>query len=316
MDLTNLLPLPPLDVTQDTPIRPQDQAYFDRYGLNFDVAHRFGGIACRSGGQSVDIACHVFQPESLRGTLFFIHGLFDHSGLLRHVIKEAVDSGYSVCVFDLPGHGLSSGERAVIRSFHDYLDVFHQVLDAMASHLPSPWHAAAQSTGASVLMLHMVSAERVIPFQSHVVFSPLVRPHLWSLLQWPYFVLRRFITQRRRVFTDNSSDTKFVAFVRNDPLQPTILSLTWLDAMHANLKQFLRTPVCDIPLTVFQGTNDTTVDWRFNVKAIRRHFSQADIQLLDGAGHHVINERESIRVQWAKQLRTVWRNADNKVSSE
>ena len=41
---------------------------------------------------------------------------FDHSGILKNLIKLCLDLDYTVVCFDLPGHGLSSGRASIDNS--------------------------------------------------------------------------------------------------------------------------------------------------------------------------------------------------------
>ena len=49
------------------------------------------------------------------------------------------------------------------------------------------------------------------------------------------------------------------------------------------------------PLTVVQGAGDDTVDWKFNLPAIRGKFPNAKEVLVPGARHHLVNESREFR---------------------
>ncbi|MEB3734885.1 alpha/beta hydrolase [Halopseudomonas pachastrellae] len=69
-----------------------------------------------------------------------------HMGLYRHLIQWGAGAAYAVLAFDLPGHGLSSGERASIDCFLRY----QKVLDGVCWSKPCsgscrrPAHAGAE----------------------------------------------------------------------------------------------------------------------------------------------------------------------------
>ncbi|PAV73167.1 hypothetical protein WR25_26215 [Diploscapter pachys] len=82
-------------------------------------------------------------------------------GLYRHVIEWALGRGYAVIGCDLPGHGLSSGERASIDDF----GIYQQVLEALFEQarlldLPRPWHLCGQSTGGAIVVDHLTPMTR------------------------------------------------------------------------------------------------------------------------------------------------------------
>src|SRR5947209_476381 len=62
-----------------------------------------------------------------RAVLVIVHGYGEHSGRYGRVGAQLARQGYAVYMFDLRGHGQSSGERWLVRSFQEYLadlDVF------------------------------------------------------------------------------------------------------------------------------------------------------------------------------------------------
>ena len=63
---------------------------------------------------------HYFRlPESAspKGTVFILHGYFDHVGLYTQLIDRCLGAGFDVLAYDQPGHGLSSGTLTAIGSF-------------------------------------------------------------------------------------------------------------------------------------------------------------------------------------------------------
>ncbi len=59
--------------------------------------------------------------EDPLGVLLVIHGLGDHSGRYEALARHLVGQRWSVCAFDLPGHGLSPGDRGRVDSFDGLL---------------------------------------------------------------------------------------------------------------------------------------------------------------------------------------------------
>ena len=46
-----------------------------------------------------------------------------------------------------------------------------------------------------------------------------------------------------------------------------------------------------------QGTDDTTVDWRYNLPRLSEKFPAASTHIIDGARHHLVNESEEFRIK-------------------
>jgi len=240
------------------------------------------------------LATHLWQQPEARGNLVLLHGLFDHTGLYDKLLAYGLSRQYNVLMFDLPGHGLSTGEPAVIKDFAAYGRAIGSVLGQVK--LPQlPCVAMAQSTGCAAL----VEFARIYPwpFQAAVLLAPLVRPYLWPLNRVVFELARRFITERPRSFTNNADNQAFLEFLRDrDPLQARTLPVQWVTAMLAWKRRFESHRPTDIAPLVVQGHADRTVDWRYNVKVISRLFEPA-VFYIPEARHHLVNESPAVRAQ-------------------
>ncbi len=277
---------------------PLLQRYLDDYGLSaLDtscVDHRAGTF----DGNGYRICAHYWLPANPVGTTFLVHGYFDHTGLYGHVISHLLSQGQAVVAFDLPGHGLSSGERLATDSFATYQQVLCDLV-SRCEHFPKPFNALGQSTGAAILLRLLVSQARKqteSPFAKIVLLAPLVRPWRWNWSIWLYRLLHRFVYGTPRRFRRNSHDQEFVDFLaKGEPLQETTIPMSWVGAMKQWIEDFALAPVSDQVLTVIQGDCDTTVDSHYNLEQIRQKFPNAVIHIVAGAMHHLVNERADIR---------------------
>ncbi len=269
--------------------------YLQFYGLPrpSPALHSSAGVL-ESGGIHLFCQYHAVREQASRGTVFVIHGYYDHAGLYGGLLRHLLGLGFGVVLFDLPGHGLSSGARASIDSFAHYTDALETVLQqATADALPQPWHLLGQSTGGSIAMDYTLRhcQQGSAKVEKVVLLAPLVRPYQWWRGRALHTVLKPFVTGIPRSFVDNSHDETFLHFVRElDPLQARQLSARWVSALKQWMPQFESAPPCDAALEVIQGTGDTTVDWVYNLQAIARRFPQAHITKIAGARHHLVNE--------------------------
>ena len=270
------------------------------YGIDFEqklpqVQHRVGSV--KSGAFS--LAVHSYQQPNATGNLLLVHGYLDHSGLFGHLIEYGLKRGCNVLIFDLPGHGLSTGAPAAIDDFKEYSRAIGAVL--AAARLPDlPWWALAQSTGCAALMEYSRTVNW--PFAAAVFLAPLIRPKGWGLMRIAHGVLHRFIAGTTRNFSDNSSDKAFLRFIRQDPLQSRQISMEWVGALRRWLADL---PMRDLgmgPLLVLQGDADGTVAWRGNMKDMPALAPDCQIVYLKGAGHHLANETADIRRQYLNQV--------------
>ena len=267
--------------------------YLDYYGLDFSseyptVRHSMGRWPSGRHG----LAVHCWETPGAPGTVYLVHGYFDHVGLFAHLVRFVLAKGFNFVAFDLPGHGLSTGPRAEIRDFSEYRQAIADVLEC-TRFLPGPRHVIAQSTGGAATM-DFLQLEAPV-FDRVVLLAPLVRPHGWGRIRLAYGLLHRFVDEVPRRFADNSQDPDFLAFIREDPLQHDAIPVCWIGALRRWLKSFLRRPPCPQPLLVLQGDDDATVDWRYNTRQVRRHFPEARVELLPGGRHHLVNEHRELR---------------------
>ncbi|MBK8289342.1 MAG: alpha/beta fold hydrolase, partial [Cellvibrionales bacterium] len=107
--------------------------------------------------------------------VLIVHGYYDHLGLYRHVVRFFLDQGYAVLGFDLPGHGLSSGQIAAIHDFDEYARAIHDVVTAASVHLPPLTLGFGQSTGCAAWMNYLMTGF-TSPVEKLVLLSPLLRP--------------------------------------------------------------------------------------------------------------------------------------------
>jgi len=293
--------LEPLDLEQPTAASEAATAYFKAYGLDVpDVTHRFGTFD--AGGYR--LAAHVFVPEQARGTVIGVHGYYDHAGVWKHVIRRLVADGYAVAFYDQPGHGLSSGARASIGSFDEYLAVLQSFMAICREHLEGPYHVVAHSTGASVVMDYLLNVER--PAVDRVVLiSPLIRSVAWGISGFGQKLMGKRVDSVPRKFRKNSSDEAFLAFVKADPLHARRVPTTWVSAHRDWVDKIVKDSPTAKPVKIIQGTKDTTVSWKFNVRVIRDKFPNAEISLVEEGGHQLINEVEPLRKQ-ALDLMSAW----------
>jgi lysophospholipase len=294
------------DPAQDVPVSSQPfmQDYLKFYQLDVlsSVSNQHFVGTLQSDEYTIVAQYWLPTLQLLKGTVFVLHGYYDHVGLFHHLIRFLLEQGFAVVAYDQPGHGLSSGEQASINHFSEYVSVL-QICLQHARALPAAWFAIGTSTGGGVL-LHALLVERVeSPFTGIVLMAPLVRPAGWTLGQWTYCLLHRWVTSMPRHYAENSHDQAFLDFCRGDPLQSTRLSVRWVSALKEWLEQFPSLLPARARALLLQGDEDGTVDWRKNLPLIRKKISGLDVAIIEGARHQLANESEDLRAQIFARLR-------------
>ena len=292
--------LQPLAASQ--PLSSEALAYQRFYGLDFvqrQVAVRRQLGRFSAGGY--DLVSQVWWPASAPvATLFVVPGFYDHMGLYRHVIEWGLNRGFVVIACDLPGHGLSSGERASIQDFSQYQEALQGLfIEAQSLALPQPWHLFGQSTGGAIVLDHLLRQGDHSPAQGQaILMAPLVRPKDWNWSKFSYYLLRPFVKGIERQFSENTNDPQFLPFLQADPLQPHRLPTAWVGAMARWISRIEAAPASARQPLVIQGEADKTVDWEHNLKVLNAKFSQPQVLLLPEARHHLANETVAIREQY------------------
>jgi lysophospholipase len=281
---------------------PGLRAFCRFYGIDFAaqcpaVEHRAGTV--HSG--SYTLAVHAWCQPDAQANLLLLHGYFDHTGLFNKLIAWALAHKCNVLIFDLPGHGLSTGEPAAINAFAEYSRAIADVLAAVE--MPSlRWWVMAQSTGGAALIDFARHARW--PFTATVLLAPLVRPVGWLRVSLGHRLLGSWLDSVPRKFAVNSSDKAFLTFLQRDPLQSKRISLRWVAALRHWLQELPHSDLGVGPALVVQGDADATVDWRYNLPVIQALFPGSEIAMLPGAGHQLANESAEFRSAYLTRVQT------------
>jgi len=296
------------DFTRDDAEKTTEEAlYLSHYSL--DVPPELTGIKHYLGylpTRGFHLATQYWLPEKPHGTYFVAHGYFDHIGLYGHLIHHLLSLNYAVVAFDLPGHGLSSGERVTIESFDHYVDIFSDLLHRCDTHFPKPWKALGQSTGGAILLKYLLAA-KPHHYQNDLaeitVLAPLIHPRGWKKSLKTYKFLHRFLKKIKRKFKENTANDEFNQFLENDdPLQENYIPMEWIASMKRWTEEFSALPPSDYPLTVVQGDCDRTVAWQHNMDELSKKFCNIVLEVIPGAQHHLVNEELQIRNKVFKNI--------------
>jgi len=283
--------LPPLDLVQAAPPSAEIRAYRKFYGLDVGHVRHFIG---QFKTTERTIVGQVFLPSAPMGTFFLLHGYFDHSGTLKNLIAACLEKEFAVALFDLPGHGLSSGERGAIADFSEYASILSAFIGTYAEHLPKPHRLAAHSTGCAATYEYLHHDPPLV-FDKIVFLAPLVRHAHWHLSAIGYHLVKPFTDTLPRVHCRNSSNEPFLEFTRNDPLQVDRVSIRFLDALRDWNQRIQGYATVTQSILVIQGTDDDVVDWKYNLEFLRTKIIGLEIELVEGAKHQLVNENQALR---------------------
>ena len=308
-----LTELSKFDFSLSPSIGEKTRQYYNFYKINFesDMAEVKQQIGWFDADQ-YRLVLHYFTPKNPRATVFVFHGYFDHTGLYGHLIRNLLEQNLAVVMYDLPGHGLSSGALTAITSFQQYQQVMSAAIDLCKGYVPEPFYAVGQSTGGAQLLDYLVcgngrNTDR--DFKKIVMLAPLVRPMGWRMATFMLTVIKPFMGTWKRTFSNNSNDGRFIQFVKeHDPLQSRYMSVDWIAALKDSIARVQQAPRVDFELAIVQGRKDMTVDWRHNIPIIEKKISQVDVHYLADGHHHLVNESPDIRKEIFAVLNTVFKS--------
>jgi alpha-beta hydrolase superfamily lysophospholipase len=285
--------LQPLDPSRAHVATSDEAEYLAFYGLDVPGARHWLGTRDWAGHR---VAVQVFEPEAAQSTVLIVHGYYDHAGVWQHVIRALVKADYRVVIYDQPGHGLTDGEPAGIDDFQTYVKVLDAAAELAAGSYPGDLHVVAHSMGAGVVAdwLLQGNGEQV---DRVVLLAPLFHSTAWGISRFGHAVFGRWFRSLPRKYRRNSGDAEFLAFVRADPLQCERLPSSWVTALGRWNRALAARSPCQRPLVVYQGDRDTTVDWKHNIPLLRRLFPKADVHMVEGGQHQLMNEAPELREQ-------------------
>ena len=285
--------IPALDLSAKQVFSAAAEVYFRSYDLLIPNASHFFGLF--SSGK-FSIAARVYIPSSPQGTIFLMHGYFDHSGILKNLIRYCLKANWAVACFDLPGHGLSSGKRGEIDDFSQYVSVLEDFISICSPHLPKPYHLTGHSLGSAIILEYIfIQDRREMVFDSIVLLAPLIHHSYYYVARFQYFLAEPFTERLPRVFRSNSSDPDFVRWLKRDPLQVRKIPLNWLEALYDWNARIISKRIDFKSLLVIQGTSDKVVDWQYNIEFINKKCDSATVRWIENARHQLLNEQPAFR---------------------
>jgi alpha-beta hydrolase superfamily lysophospholipase len=295
--------LEPLDLSKSPFENRFTKTYSAFYGIDFpDIVHHLGYIPTTE----YTIATQAFITPFSKGTVIVVHGYFDHSAMMRQCIRECIEMGFSVLAIDLPGHGLSSGDRASIKNFSEYAMVLDECITYCTDFLIGPFHFVGHSTGCSAGLewLHTPALLKNTLINKVVFLAPLIRNTGSLVTRLLFTILKKHIDEIYGFYKPTTSDPEFEIFRKSDPLRPKKFPLKWLNAAIEWNKHIHKCGLLDRKITVIQGTSDTVVDWQYNLDFLERKTRAAEMFYIKGARHQLHNEREDLREQVMEALRS------------
>lgn len=272
--------------TADSSASPALRSYLSAEDLDIaDSIHRFGTV--RIG--KLEIACQTWIPSRSRGTVFLVHGYYNHTGSWSPHIRRFLSEGWSVAALDLPGHGLSDGPRFDVDSMGEYSLALRAFEDSVRNSAPRPWTLVGHSLGGLVVLDRARRAD--YPYANTVLLAPMVRYDGWTWIGavLPVVSLFKDYMDRGRNLA-SSSDTAFLHRVERDPLEGWRTSTHWLKEVRRWNAEAASARFAPSRWFLLQGDADRTVDFHHDIDWIADRTGGLRVRIFKGARHHLHNE--------------------------
>lgn len=248
------------------------------------------------------------SPRPPRAVVVVVHTIYDHSARYDEFACNLVRFGINVWALDLPGHGLSDGQRGVIEDFADVAaDIGRLVEIARNQHGTPPCFLVAHSVGAlgglSFALEHQGTLAGLIctaPAIDHKLLPGPLQSLLDKLVGSP--VVAR-VSARVRTFSldpaQATSDPAEVRALAEDPLiQRGRVPLTTAHAIARVLRGTLagRLGEITVPVLVVHGELDRIVP-PSAARDLYDRVGSADktLRLLPGMSHAIFHEQKALR---------------------
>ncbi|MCK5201547.1 MAG: alpha/beta hydrolase [Spirochaetales bacterium] len=265
--------------------------YFNYYNLDIKNAEHYFGYYISLNKK---ITAHIFSPNDPVGTIVFVHGYLDHSGLYSGIIRYFIEENFNIAIFDQPGHGLSEGIRMDIEDFSEYGVVLNDFVNLISGYLDGPYYAVGHSTGAAALIEYFNNYENL--FELSFMVAPLIHSYMWNLSRIGIYIASIFSDSIFRRFGGASSDTEYLDFVKNrDPLQSKTVPFHWGYALHSWNEKITAYTYNPAEIVVLQGLADTVVDFKYNRSFLQDRFRSIEFITFADAKHSHLNEKPEIQ---------------------
>lgn len=266
------------------------------------MQHTQGSFENRRGNR---IFTQQWLPEGPpRAGILLVHGLSEHSGRYQHVAHYLVARGYAVFALDHTGHGQSSGARAHVKRFSEFLETLSHYDQTIRTAFPQlRWFLYGHSMG-GLISLHFLAAHQQ-DFQG-AVFSaaPVSVPaHVSRFVIFIGRVFSRLLPKLRLVPLDSSGISRDPEVVKAYDTDPLVFRGKATARLAAELMKAIQdAPAAadriTIPALVLQGTADPIVEPGDGPLLCNQLLGSADKTLREYPGlfHEVHNEPEQAQV--------------------
>ncbi|MEA2724968.1 MAG: hypothetical protein QOH59_2739 [Gemmatimonadales bacterium] len=228
------------------------------------LEHRNGTFAGAGGLQLYYQAWLPPAGRPRKAVLINLHGLGDHSGLYPTLANHFPARGVALYAYDMRGNGRSPGQRAYLRSWHEYRGDLHAFLDRVRKWEGDlPLFVLGNSLGGLVVLdyaLHYPARLRGVIAAAPPLGVVGVPPFLMTLGRIMSWIWPRFSLEVGMDLSGLARDPKVVDTILSDPLfhrRGTARLST--EVTSAIQRVQARAETFSVPLLILHGSADRMV---------------------------------------------------------
>jgi alpha-beta hydrolase superfamily lysophospholipase len=260
----------------------------------------------------------VSPASHIKGIVYLIHGIGEHSGRYSHIGKAFNEAGYHMAAFDLRGHGLSEGKRGFSPSLDHLLDDIALFLRESQNklNLDLPVFLYGHSLGANLILNYGLRREPKVsgviataPSLALAFVPPKYKLILGKVLAnlWPSFTMTNELDQNAL-----SRDAAIVKAYKDDIFVHDRLSarLT-MDILESGSYALAHAEGWTLPLLLMHGTSDRITSHHASEEFAEKGKHRIDLVLWKDSFHEIHNDlnKEQVITKMVDWLdRTIQRN--------
>lgn len=268
----------------------------------------FDTLAARDG---IQLHCETFAVAGARAGLVLVHGFAEHCGRYGRIIQALNDAGISVMAYDARGHGKSSGTRAFVSSYGEYVDDLQDIVAKATQRFGGAPFVLGHSQGGLVTLRYLDRAANSVrgailsnPALTNKIQVPLWKialAHTASKLQ-PKLAVPTGLSGK-----DVSRDPEIQREYDEDPLNCKAATARWYTEFLGAQQEALARPgvLRSVPTLAVLGDGDRVIDCAVSTK----FFAQATggdltVKMYPGFFHELLNEPKPDRERVAADIVT------------
>jgi lysophospholipase len=271
-------------------VLPQNGPYVSDYFIQADrlePAYHFSGVRIMGTIDGTDFrlgAILLLPPQKKpQGTIIAFHGYASYTAFTLSALYRLAEDNWSILAVDLPGHGFSSGRSGDIGDFRQYgvcaADAIAWVKKQKTYDLPKPMVLLGHSTGGTAVLETLW--EHPSDIDRAILLAPLIEPKNFGF------------TSRMAGFFHAFAEAVPLPGPKQGYLGFEEMPFSWVASLSRWKASLATRPVITLPVLVVQGDADKTLDWKSDIKLLKKEIPGATVRILSGRHHSLFDRGET-----------------------